>query len=114
MVITRKTQLLAALLLLGLVPSLVGAIFLARSEQANRQKTHDTTLSQTLQGESSSLASYFDKARKQMLVGANKQRVGRVLPAAREPAPGGGVVDAVNGALAYFERLYPGAIGEPA
>src|SRR5262245_12477396 len=107
----RKTQLLAAVLLVGLIPGIVGAVFLARSQQQTRRKTLDDSLTQTMDAETSSLSGYFDEARKQVLLGARNSAwlAFYKLPGDRvtKLRAGGPVLDDINAALMYFEHLYP-------
>jgi methyl-accepting chemotaxis protein len=112
----RKVQLLAALVLLGLLPTVAAALLLERSSQARKRETLDLSLAQTLDAQQGRLSTYFAEARTLILFGAQNDAWARFygLPGSRvaKLRRGGEVVDSVNRGLAYYEHLYPGAISE--
>ncbi len=90
-------------LLVGVVLLSAGPLAIANSVEQERRQ--DTALEQDAAQVASAFTSYFDRARSLGLLLAQS-------PTFRPPA--GEDVDnaAANRALAYMERLYPGAIGE--
>jgi predicted signal transduction protein with EAL and GGDEF domain len=97
----RRTPFIA--LLVGVVLLSVGLLAMAGSVAQERQQAR--TLQRDAAQVASAFTSYFERARSPDLLLAQS-------PAFRPPD--GGKVDnaQVNRALAYLERLYPGAIGE--
>jgi hypothetical protein len=114
--IARKVQLLAALVLVGLVPTIVAAFYLERSSRESKQEALDHSLAQTAAAQEAQLSTYFAEARTLILFGAQDDAWADfyALPGSREQKVrrGGEVVDDVNEGLAYFEHLYSGAISE--
>jgi hypothetical protein len=84
--IARKVQLLAALVLVGLVPTIVAAFYLDRSSRESKRDALDHSLAQTAAAQEAQLSTYFAEARTLILFGAqdNAWADFYALPGSRE------------------------------
>src|SRR4051812_17938008 len=114
--ITRKVQLIAGLMLVGLVPTVVAAVHLERTSHAAKRDALDHSLAQTASSQQAQLSTYFAEARTLILFGAQNNVwadfYGLPGSRARKIRRGGVVLDRLNDGLAYYEKLYAGAISE--
>lgn len=112
----RRVRVLAVVLGVSLIPVAVAAFSLQNKEHGSKQATLDRALTQAVGSQSTRLTTYFGEAQKFILIGAQESAFGAfyTLPgsSASKLRAGGRVVDKINADLAYFERLYPDAIGE--
>ncbi|KUL25851.1 putative bifunctional diguanylate cyclase/phosphodiesterase [Actinoplanes awajinensis] len=113
-VVARRIRSVAFLLgLLVLLLSVVASVLTARQRQVAAQ---DSTLHVTLGHQTEALENYFERARAINAVLADNPAFTDFYRAPgtnrRKIAAGGPLLDRVNGALAYLEKLFPGRIGE--
>src|ERR1044071_523940 len=105
----RRVRVLALVLVLGLVPTLVAGVMLERADRASEQKALDRSLNQVAGDESTRLTTYFEEARKQLLLGSQNVAWSSFLAAPGDRLTklraGGDLVTRIDDGLAYFERL---------
>jgi diguanylate cyclase (GGDEF)-like protein len=110
---TRHFSVSTLLVAICLLPVGVGSGMSAHSQAVARL---DGALANKASEEAQVLADYFSRARSIDLLLANNPAFGRFYELPGEPAAkvraGGRVLDEVNHALGYLERLFPDSIGE--
>jgi diguanylate cyclase (GGDEF)-like protein len=102
-------------LAVGLVPLLLGIVFVQRGADGHADDTLRRALTDEARDQAASLEGYFERSRSLVRLAARDTALRRLLA-----TPGGrraqlratGDLDRVNAALNYLERLYPAAIGE--
>lgn len=112
----NRIRIVALVLAIGVVPLAIGVFFLARDSREYSHAALDTALAGQSRTHAAALDDYFRRARSTILLAAQESAFAKFYESdggrVAKIRSGGPVVDKLNGALAYLERLYPGAIGE--
>jgi PAS domain S-box-containing protein len=112
----RALRVVALVAALGLVPLAVGSVLMGRDSQQAARVQLDNALANQANERALELEHYFARAASISLITANNPAFGDFyrLPGSRleRVKRHGPVVERIEGALAYLERLYPDSIGE--
>jgi signal transduction histidine kinase len=99
-------------LAIGLVPLAVGAVAIQRQKVHDSRRTLDRALTADARAGSADLSSYFDRARAIALLTSENPVFRDFYERKGRSRSGDPSFTRVNQALAYLQRLYPGALGE--
>ena len=107
---------MALIAAIGLVPLAVGMVVVRRSSAEHARADLDQALTTESRDRAAAIDNYFERARSVILITAQNPAFSEFysLPGSRRERVlnGGPVVDRIEQALAYLERLYPKSIGE--
>ena len=113
--ILRRGRVVALVLALGIVPLVVGGVYLQREAVQHARQSLDTSLSNTAGVEANALAAYFERAATigSLVAGAPEFRRFYELPGSRaDKARSDALRRKAESMLSYLGRMYPGSISE--